>query len=497
MADERVQRRLAAILAADMVGYSRLIGADEEGTIARQRSHRETIIDPQIASYDGRIVKTMGDGLLVEFASVVDALKCAIAIQSGMAERETEVPDDRRIRYRIGINLGDIVIDGEDILGDGVNVAARLEGLAEPGGICISGTVFDQVKGKLDAGFEDLGPQKVKNIAEPVRAYRVTSASLASASTKALPVPEKPSIAVLPFENMSGDPEQEYFSDGITEDIITALSKFGWFFVIARNSSFAYKGRAIDVKQVGRELGVRYVLEGSVRKAGDRVRITAQLIEAETGNHLWAERYDRNLEDIFELQDEITQTISAAIEPELFSSEYDRTLRKPTENLSAWDLFQRGNALFWRSDRASLESGIKLIRKAADLDSNFGQAFGYLAYGALLSLFLEWAQDREATLRQGIADAKHALAIDRRDYFAQFALGRLNTLVGDHRAALRALETCVEINPNFALGYLGLEEAHVYDGDAKLAIEYADKAIRLSPNDPRSGLCCITKGQPT
>ena len=283
---------------------------------------------------------------------------------------------------------------------------------------------------------------------------------------------------------MSGDPEQEYFSDGITEDIITALSKFGWFFVIARNSSFAYKGGAIDVKQVGRELGVRYVLEGSVRKAANRVRITAQLIEAETGNHLWAERYDRNLEDIFELQDEITGTISAAIEPELLSSEHGRALRKPTEDLTAWDLFQQGVALLWQRERANIESAIKLFREAVDLDPNFGQARGYLAYGALFLIVTEWAEDRDATLHQGIADAQGAIAIDRRDYFAQHALGRLYTVAGDHSAAIRALETCVAINPNFAHGYHGLEEAHVYGGDPNKAIEYADKAIRLSPNDP-------------
>ena len=292
------------------------------------------------------------------------------------------------------------------------------------------------------------------------------------------------SIAVLPFVNISSDKEQEYFSDGITEDIITALSKFRWFFVIARNSSFTYKHRAINVKQMGRELGVRYVLEGSVRKAGDRVRITAQLIEAETGNHLWAERYDRNLEDIFELQDEITQTISAAIEPELFSSEHDRALRKPTGDLTAWDIFQQGVALLWKRDRANIESAIKLFRQAVDLDPNFGQASGYLAYAGYLLVILEWAEDRDAILHQGIADAQHAIAIDWRDYFAQLALGHLYTIAGDHLAAIRALETSVAINPNFALGYYGLAEAHVYAGDPNRAIEYADKSIRLSPNDP-------------
>jgi adenylate cyclase len=494
MAEERVERRLAAIMAADVVGYSRLMGADEAGTLAELKQLQADLISPTIAAYKGHIVKLMGDGALVEFASAVDAVECAVDIQGKMAERNANHLEDRQIEFRIGINIGDIIIDGDDIFGDGVNIAARLEGQAAAGGICISSDAYRQVAGKIACAFEDLGELTLKNIASPVRAYQVLLDDARGATSDAPKLPDKPSIAVLPFDNMSGDPEQEYFSDGITEDIITALSKFGWFFVIARNSSFVYKGQASDVKQVGRDLGVRYVLEGSVRKAGNRVRITAQLIEAETGNHLWAERYDRNLEDIFELQDEITQTISAAIEPELYSSEHNRALRKPTENLSAWDLFQRGVALFWRNDRASLESGIQLFHQATSIDPNFGQAYGYLAYGALLTLFLEWADDREASLRQGIADAQHALAIDRRDYFAQFALGRLNTLAGDHRAAVRALKTSVDINPNFALGYFGLEEAHVYDGDANMAIEYADKAMRLSPNDPQMWAMLHYKG---
>jgi adenylate cyclase len=283
---------------------------------------------------------------------------------------------------------------------------------------------------------------------------------------------------------MSGDPEQEYFSDGITEDIITALSKFRWFFVIARNSTFVYKGQAVDIKKVGRELGVRYVLEGSVRKAANRVRISAQLIEAETGNHVWAERYDRKLEDIFELQDEITSTIAAAVEPELAGSERERAMRKPTEHLGAWDLFQRGVTLIWRQDRTSINAGSELIRQAIELDPNFGLAYSHLAFGALYLLLFEWADDRDKVLRQGIVDAGKGIAIDQRDFFAYHALGRLNTIAGDHAAAVRALETCVSINPNFSLGYHGLAEAHVFSGDPKKAITYADTAIRLSPNDP-------------
>jgi adenylate cyclase len=403
-----------------------------------------------------------------------------------MAGREADLPDERRLRLRIGVNLGDIIVEGSDIYGDGVNIAARLEGLAEPGGICISGKVYEEVRNKLPTAFEDLGEQEVKNIAEPVRVYRWTDAAVdpMPGTVGALPLPDKPSIAVLPFTNMSGDPEQEYFSDGITEDIITALSKFRWFFVISRNSTFVYKGQAVDIKQVGRELGVRYVLEGSVRKTANRVRISAQLIEAETGKHVWAERYDRSLEDIFELQDEITSTIAAAVEPELAGSERMRSMRKPTEHLDAWDLFQRGVALMWRHDRTSINSARELIRQAVGLDPSFGQAHGQLGFGAFLLLVYEWVDNRDEVLRQGVADSSKGIAIDQRDYFAYHALGRLRTIAGDHAAAVRALETCMSINPNFALGYVGLAEAHVYSGDPQKAIAYADTAIRLSPNDP-------------
>ncbi|HEV2334884.1 MAG TPA: adenylate/guanylate cyclase domain-containing protein, partial [Stellaceae bacterium] len=345
MVDTRAtQRRLAAILAADVAGYSRLMGADEEGTLARLKALRAELIDPAIAAHHGRIVKTTGDGLLVEFGSVVDAMRCAIQWQGAMADRTQ--PADTRIEFRIGVNLGDVIIDGDDIFGDGVNIAARLEALAEPGGICISRTVLTQTRGKLDFAVADLGEQDLKNIAQQVHVFRVgprpsrphageTPAVPPVPEAGALPLPEKPSIAVLPFQNMSGDPEQEYFADGITEDVITLLSKSRGLFVIARNSTFTYKGRAIDVKTVGRELGVRYVLEGSVRKAGGRVRVTAQLIEAATGGHLWAERYDRDLTDIFAVQDEITAAVSTAILPTVERSERERAARKLPENLNA------------------------------------------------------------------------------------------------------------------------------------------------------------------
>jgi adenylate cyclase len=347
----RVERRLAAILAADVAGYSRLMGADEEGTLERLKALRRELLDPKIAEHNGRIVKTTGDGLLVEFASVVDAVRCAVAVQQAMPERNTGVAADNRIELRIGINLGDVIVEGDDLYGDGVNIAARIEALTDAGGVFISNTVHDQVRDRLPFVFEDLGERQVKNITRPVRVYRVRPEGLFPSpparagegsarvgAAEPLPLPDKPSIAVLPFQNMSGDPEQEFFSDGITEDITTALSKVRWFFVIARNSSFTYKGRAVDVKQVGRELDVRYVLEGSVRKAGSRMRVTAQLVDAVTGNHVWAERYDREIADIFVVQDEITERVVATIEPELYAAEHSA----PSASLRRASM--RGNA---------------------------------------------------------------------------------------------------------------------------------------------------------
>src|SRR5215471_1829889 len=347
MAEERVERRLTAILAADVVGYSRLMEADEEGTLAALKTLRREVVDPKIQEHRGRIVNTTGDGLLSEFASVVDAVRCAVEVQREMAARNTGVQAERRIDFRIGINLGDIMIDENDIFGDGVNVAARLEALAEPGGICVSRVVRDQVRDKLAIPFEDMGEQQVKNIARPVRAYRALLAERADrpsilSEAPPRPLPDRPSIAVLPFHNVSGDPEQEYFVDGITEDIITALSKWRWFLVIARNSTFAYKGKSADIKEVARDLGVRYVLEGSMRRAGQRVRISSQLIDIATGTHLWAERYDRDLTDIFAVQDDISSRVVAAIEPALSRAESQRVIAKRPEHMGAWDYCQRG-----------------------------------------------------------------------------------------------------------------------------------------------------------
>jgi len=374
MLESRVERRLAAILAADVAGYSRLMGIDEEGTLLQLKTHRKELVDPKITEYRGRIVKTTGDGMLVEFVSVVDAVRCAVDIQRNMVERNAEVPTERRIQFRVGINVGDIISDNDDIYGDGVNVAARLETLADPGGIDVSRTVHDQVRDKLNFSFEDLGEQIVKNIARPIGVHRIDLSADTGpgvvTSTGAVLKPEfassRPSIAVLPFANMSGDPEQEYFADGISEDIITGLSKLHWFFVIARNSSFVYKGKAVDVKRVARELGVRYVLEGSVRKGGNRVRITTQLIDAVTSNHIWADRYDGDLTDVFSLQDEITEKVVAAVEPKLVEAEGIRSQSRSPEELGAWDMVIHANSLFWRLTKAETEAGADILKQAAE-----------------------------------------------------------------------------------------------------------------------------------
>ena len=342
MVAERVERKLAAILAADVAGYSRLMSADEEGTLARFKAHCADFIDPNIAEHRGRVVKTAGDGMLIVFSSVVDAVRCAIEVQRTIAEHNADIPSEQRIEFRIGINLGDIMIDGDDVHGDGVNIAARLEAIAQPGGIYISESSYQQVCDKVDIRFEDMGDQQLKNISRPVRAYRIALSETSARERPTLALPDKPSIAVLPFQNLSGDPDQEHFADGTVEEIITALSRIRWLFVIARNSTFIYKGRAADVKQVARELGVRYVLEGSVRKGGNRVRVTAQLIDATSGAHVWAERYDRDLSDIFAVQDEITASVAGVIEPTLADAEQQRVLRKPPERLDAWEAYQRG-----------------------------------------------------------------------------------------------------------------------------------------------------------
>ena len=399
MAEDRVDRRLAAIFAGDIAGYSRLMSGDEEGTLRQLKAHRKELVDPKITEHRGRVVKTTGDGMLVEFVSVVDAVRCAVDIQRGMAERNAEVPAESRIEFRIGINVGDIISDDNDIYGDGVNVAARLESLAEPGGIYVSRNVYDQVRDKLSFGFEDMGEQTVKNMARPIGVHRVLCAenlgpaiekTITAASGAQISTSDRPSIAVLPFANMSGDPEQEYFADGISEDIITGLSKLRWFFVIARNSSFAYRGKSVDVKRVARELNVRYVLEGSVRKNGNRVRITAQLIDAKTSNHIWADRYDGDLTDIFALQDEITTKVVAAIEPKLLEAEGIRSQGRSPEDLGAWDMVIRANSLFWRGTKAEGEAAITMLRRCVERFPDYAPGHSMLAFALLVSRLHGW-----------------------------------------------------------------------------------------------------------
>jgi len=476
----RVERRLAAILAADVAGYSRLIGADEEGTLARLKAYRREVIDPKIAEHRGRLVKTTGDGLLVEFASVVDALRCAVEVQRGMSERNATAPPDNRIEFRIGVNVGDIVVEDDDIFGDGVNIAARLEGIAEPGGICISARVQEDAAGRLDPGFEDIGEQALKNIARPVRVFRVATGNKL-VPAPALPLPDKPSIAVLPFANLSGDPEQEYFADGMVEEIITALSRIRWLFVIARNSSFTYKGQADDVKQVGRELGVRYVLEGSVRKAGGRVRITAQLIDATSGAHLWADRFDGSLEDIFDPQDKVASSVAGVIEPTLQAAETARSENRPTNDITAYDLYLRAYAMVLSSTRQSLEA-LFLLEQAIERDPRCGPALAWAAFCCLRLLRDGRSEDPAADRLKGHDFAKRALEVTGDDpgilANAALALGYFGEDIG---AMLALVDRALALNPNFARGWYISGVLRLWAGQPDIAIEHLEASLRLSP----------------
>jgi len=408
-------RRLTAILAADVAGYSRLMGADEEGTHERLQAHLRELVNPKVAEHRGRIVKNTGDGFLAEFSSVVDTVRCAVEMQRGMAERNAGTPLEKRIEFRAGINLGDVIVEAEDIFGDGVNIAARLEALAEPGGVLVSNTVHDQVRDRLLLAFEDLGEQQVKNIARPVRVYRVRDRAGPaeepfSAPPKPLPLPDKPSIAVLPFANMSGDPEQEYFADGMVEEITTALSRIRWLFVIARNSSFTYKGQSVDVKQVGRELGVRYVLEGSVRKAGREVRITAQLIDAASGAHLWADRFDGSLEDVFQLQDNVAISVAGVIEPALQAAETACAVSRPTDDLTAYDLYLRAYAMVLASAR-QIPEALRLMERAIARDPHYGPALAWAGFCCHRLFHDSQSENPAADRRKGIEFARRALEV--------------------------------------------------------------------------------------
>ena len=485
MAEERVQRRLAAILAADVVGYSRLMGEDEAGTHASLMAHLEALIDPKIAEHHGRIVKSTGDGVLAEFGSVVDAVVCANEIQQAMAERNADIPSARRIEFRIGVNLGDVIVERDDIYGDGVNIAARLEGLADPGGICISAKVYEEVRGKLDLAFEDLGRREVKNIAEAVRAYRVRAPRiLEPASADAGAVLQRPAVAVLPFVNMSGDPEQEYFADGLTEDIITALSLWRSFPVIARNSSFAYKGQSPDIRQVATELGARYVIEGGVRRSGNRVRVTPQLIDAETGHHVWAEKFDRELEDIFALQDEITERIAATVEPELGRFEQRRSATKHPTNLDAWDYCQRGMYLLYKFTKDGIEQSRDMFKRAIELDPTYSQAHTGLAYSHQLDILHAYTERHADSVEQLMKHARQGVALDDTDSFAHVIMAFAYRWARRHDLAVAEAERAIELNPNdlWALATLG----NVLDlaGRPQEGIPYLKETLRrLNPRD--------------
>ncbi|SHH58560.1 adenylate/guanylate cyclase domain-containing protein [Bradyrhizobium erythrophlei] len=493
MTSERLERRLAAVLAADVAGYSRLMGIDEEGTLARLKAFRKTLVDPTIAAHRGRIVKTTGDGMLVEFASAVDAVRSAVEVQRGVAEQNATVAKDQRIEFRIGIHVGDIIFDENDIFGEGVNIAARLEGIAEPGGVCVSNDAYRQVRGKVEIVFDDMGPQLLKNIAEPMQSWRVrlsgqTSSAVKSGSVVSHPqplsLPDKPSIAVLPFQNMSGDPEQEYFADGMVEDIITALSRFKSLFVIARNSSFCYKGKTVDIKQVGRELGVRYVLEGSVRKSGNRVRITGQLIDAPTGGHLWADRFDGGLKDIFDLQDQVTTRVVGIIEPTVEQAEVRRATRKSTINLDAYDYFIRGMARIYTSTKEGIEDAIQDYSKAIEIDPNFAAPYGWSTIAYTRRKQGLWMSDPSAEISEGIRLARKAIELGRDDAFALGAGGfGLAFLAGELDAALALTDRALVLNPNLANGWHASGWIRSYIGDPDTAIEHLAKAMRLSPLD--------------
>ena len=481
MAEREVQRRLAAILAADVAGYTRLMETDTDGTVEAWQDAREDVIRPRVSDHSGKIVKLTGDGFLVEFPTVQDAVNCAIAMQQGLA--------DSSLNFRMGVNLGDIVDDGEDIHGEGVNLAARLEGLAEPGGIVISGGVYDQVKNRIDADYEDMGLQKVKNVSAPVQAYRVRQQKMdgdAAAPRQGITteVFDRPAVAVLPFDNMSGDEEQEYFADGITEDIITELAKWGWFPVIARNSTFAYKGQSPDIRKVADELGARYVVEGSVRKSGNRVRITAQLIDAVTGHHVWAERYDRDLTDVFAVQDEITMNLAGAIMPELSVEQQKLALRKPPENLEAWDLLLRAQ---WNQSQFARESFVearRLLLEAEALDSEMSMVHAMIADIALWSLTMNWLDNPIEGLAEANEHVTKALALDPGNAHAHACMAWCVYYTGQPAEAQREGEAAVEINPSYAVGRMYIGNMYVFLGQPDAAIEQFGMVRRLSPRDP-------------
>jgi adenylate cyclase len=492
VASDRPERRLTAILSADVAGYSRLMGADEEGTLAALKLLLASVVDPKVQEHRGHIVKTMGDGLLVEFASAVDAVRCAVDIQRAMAERNAGLADDRRLEFRIGVNVGDVIVDGRDVFGDGVNIAARVQTLAEPGGLSLTENAYRHVAGKIALDIDAMGEQRLKNIAQPIPVYKVRLDG--PVATPKLALPDKPSIAVLPFENISGDPEQEYFADGMAEEIITALSRCAWLFVIARNSSFTYKGKNVDIRQVGRELGVRYVLEGSVRKGGDKIRFTAQLIEAASGAHIWADRFEGDLHDVFELQDRITGNVVAAIEPKLQLAEIARLKQKRAASLDAYDLYLRALQLENEFTEASLSEAIRCLERALQHDPNYAPAMALASYCHMVRSFQGWVKDFEAGATEALRLANRAIELEPDDgnilWMAAFAIW---LFTGDATHAKELVERSLAVNPNAPMALTTAAWITCIDYPDQ-AIEFAERAQRLNPRDPRAWLVFIATG---
>lgn len=486
MNSEYYTRKLAAILYTDVAGYSRLTEADELGTHQRLSEYLDLIAD-QIGQHNGRLVHYAGDAVLADFDMVTSAINCAATIQDNLANRNKDLPDEHKVQFRIGVNLGEVIVDRNDIFGDGVNIAARLESLADPGGICISESVRAALGEKLPYIYEFMGEQRVKNITAPIRAYRVLSAESSRAAVPPLPRTERPTVAVMPFENLSGDPEQEYFVDGVTEEIITTLSRIRWFFVIARQSTFAYKGRSVDLRLVSKELGVQYILEGSLRKAGNRIRVSAQLIEGSSGKHVWAKRYDREFLDVFDLQDELAQALVGALEPELGKDEREQARAKHPENLQAWDFYQQGLWHLYHYSQEDIESARSLFRKALKLDPELGAAYAGLAEAGYFRLVYGHSDNPGQDREDALSAALKAVELDPEDAAAHCSLGRVRYLRREHDLAIPELETALELNPSLAWGHYGIGAAMVFSGRSNEALEYLETAIRLSPRDPNMG----------
>jgi adenylate cyclase len=487
-------RKLATILAADIAGYGRLVGVDEEGTLETLRALRRELIDPTIERHRGRVVKRTGDGILIEFVSVVDAVRCAMAVQQAMVTRNAGIPSARRIEFRVGINLGDIVVEEDgDLMGDGVNIAARLEGIADPGGIMLSDDAWRQARGKVTVEAVDLGERRLKNIELPVRVYGISPAASEAPAAPAAsprphpPLPDKPSIAVLPFLNLTGNPDQEYFADAITEDIVTALSRWHWFFVIARNSSFAYKNRAVDVKQIGRELGVRYVLEGSVQRSATRVRATGQLIDSATAAHIWADTIDRDIADIFALQDAITEQVVTAIEPAMLQSEGARIVRKNPKDLTAFDCFQRGMWQFNKMSQPTWHEALALFREAVARDPELALGHSGVARALYTGVAYAWTTAPDRDLAEAEEAAQTAIRLDARDAYGHFALSGTLLYLGRHQEALDEAGRTIALNPNFAFGHFRLGQVLTYSGRAAEAVSPIERSMRHSPYDPQLG----------